>query len=338
VPLFEGHQQAEGLAVFTIAGQHLWLQVAQPLSQLRLAQTRAASQAGAAVMLVSVLAAAVLAWRVRSELQPVAQMAVEVEAIDPAPIVPGLPRSPRRELEPVYGALEGLLRRLAQKLRSERAFATHAAHSLRTPLAGLSAQIEVTRLRAPDELLPRLDLMQESARRLTGVVEALLTMTRASSPAQWRRFEAQTLARVALARRIEVDASRLADASALDGDPDLLSVAVSNLVDNAARHGAGRVRIGASRDPRMQCIEIADDGPGVTAERLGALRNGLARFDESGEIDPALGLGLTLAAAVARAHGGRVDLDCTRTPAPGFCARLCWPTVPPADSASSGSS
>lgn len=338
VPLFEGHQQADGLAVFTIAGQRLWLQVAQPLSQLRRAQVRAAGQAGAAVMLVSVLAAAVLAWRIRRELWPVAQMAAEVEAIDPAPMVPSLPRSPRRELEPVYRALEGLLQRLAQKLRSERAFATHAAHSLRTPLAGLSAQIEVARLRAPDELLPRLDLMQESARRLTGVVEALLTMTRASSPAQWRRFEAQVLARVALARRIEVDASRLADAPALDGDPDLLSVAVSNLVDNAARHGARRVRIGASRDPRMQCIEIADDGPGVTAQRLGALRNALARFDASGEIDPALGLGLTLAAAVARAHGGRVGLDCMSTPAPGFCARLCWPPLLPTDSATSAPS
>ena len=44
VPLFEGHQQAIGLAVFTIAGQRLWLQVAQPLAELRHAQSHAASR------------------------------------------------------------------------------------------------------------------------------------------------------------------------------------------------------------------------------------------------------------------------------------------------------
>jgi len=325
VPLFEGHQQGMGLAVFTIAGQRLWLQVAQPLASLRQAQLRAALQAGGAVLVLSLVAAIVLAWRIGREMQPVVQLAADVAAIDPAPVVPRLPRSPRRELEPVYASLEGLLQRLAHKLRSERAFAAHAAHSLRTPLAGLSAQLELARTQAPPELQPRLGVAHDAARRLGGVVEALLTMARASAAPQWRRFAPRLLLPAALARRIDVDATRLADAPDLQGDLDLLAVAVANLVDNAVRHGASHVRLSAHRDAQSQRIEVADDGPGVDARRLAALREALHRFDGTGEVDGSLGLGLTLAASVARAHGGSVDLDCVSGPAAGFCVRLSWP-------------
>jgi signal transduction histidine kinase len=315
-----------GLAVFTIAGQRLWLQVAQPLASLRQAQLRAALQAGGAVFLLSVVAALVLAWRIRREMQPVAQLAADVAAIDPAPVAPELPRSPRRELEPVYAALEGLLQRLAHKLRNERAFATHAAHSLRTPLAGLSAQLELARTQAPPALQPRLEVTHEAARRLAGVVEALLTMARASGPPQWRSFAPRLLLPAALARRIDVDATQFDAAPELQGDADLLAVAVANLVDNAVRHGASHVRLSAHRDAKLQRIEVADDGPGVDAGRLAALREALERFDAGGEVDGSLGLGLTLAASVARAHGGRVDLDCAARPAAGFCVRLRWPS------------
>jgi two-component system OmpR family sensor kinase len=325
VPLFEGHQQAVGLAVFTIAGQRLWLQVAQPLASLRQAQLRAALQAGGAVLLLSVVAALVLAWRIGREMQPVAQLAADVAAIDPAPVAPRLPRSPRRELEPVYAALEGLLQRLAHKLRNERAFAAHAAHSLRTPLAGLSAQLELARTQAPPPLQARLALAHDAARRLAGVVEALLTMARASGLPQWRRFAPRLLVPVALARRIDVDAAGLEAAPDLDGDADLLAVAVANLVDNAVRHGASHVRLSAHRDDQWQGIEVSDDGPGVDGDRLAALRGALARFEATGEVDGSLGLGLTLAASVARAHGGRVDLDCLVRPVAGFRVRLRWP-------------
>lgn len=328
VPLFEGHRQSMGLAVYTLAGRNVWLQVAQPLAELRRAQRAAALQAGSAVLLLGLLAAGAVAWRVDRELAPVAQMARDVEAINPGPLVPVPPRSPRRELEPVYAALEGLMQRLARKLRSERAFAAHAAHSLRTPLAGLAAQLEVVGAQAPPDLQPRLALALDAARRLGGVVEALLAMARAADPVRWRRFEARALGGVALGRRIEVDATALDAAPALAGDPDLLAIAVANLVDNAVRHGASRVRIEVAIEGATQRIEVADDGPGVAPERLAALRAALARFDRDGELDAALGLGLTLAATVARAHGGRLDLDCESPPKRGFCARLSWPLAP----------
>ena len=325
VPLFVGHLRTASLAVYTIAGKRLWLQVGQPLNDLRRAQYAAALQTAGAVIAFSLVAAAVVASRIRREMQPLARLVRDVEAISPGATAMTPPRSPRQELEPVYAALDGLLRRLADKLRSEHAFASHAAHSLRTPLAGLSAQLEVARLQAGPEIAGRIGLALDSARRLGSVVEALLTMARASATLQWRDFAAQELAPVAIGRRLEVDVGDLIRAAPLHGDPDLLAVAVANLVDNAARHGARRACIKVCVDDREQRIAVADDGPGVDPDGLAVLRGAVKRLDGSGEIDAVLGLGLTLAASVARAHGGRLDLDCESAPLQGFCARLSWP-------------
>ncbi len=322
VPLFEGHQHASDLAVFTLAGQSLWLQVAQPLAALRHAQGLAAMQAAGAVLLLNLLAALVLAWKIGRELRPVAQLAADVEAVEPGPVASRLPRSPRQELEPVYQAVERLGQRLAGQLRSERAFSAHAAHSLRTPVAGVTAQVELLLKRAPEELRPKLQLVLEAMRRLAGVIEALLTMARSGHAPRMREFRASALVTAALARRIAVDSSQLQEIEVC-GDPDLLAVAVANLVDNAVQHGAGRVALKAGHEGPAQWIDVIDDGPGIPRERLAVLRSALATFEATGLVDEALGLGLTLAAMVARAHGGTIELGESQD-SPRFAVRLKW--------------
>lgn len=94
-------------------------------------------------------------------------------------------------------------------------------------------------------------------------------------------------------------------------DPDLLAAALMNLLDNARRHGAHRVRIQA----RAGLLRIRDDGPGVDTARHAAL----ARALERQEYDGVTGLGLMMANRVARAHGGRLRLPET---AKGFEVEL----------------
>ena len=328
VPLVEGHQRTAGLAVYTIPGQDLWLQVAQPLSEIQHAQLMAASAAGGTVLVLGLAACAILGWSVRHEFRPLADFARAVESIGPDSADLPAPLRPRRELASAYGALSAMLGRLQAKLRSERAFAAHAAHALRTPLAGLSAQLEVASVSEPSEVTERIGKATASAHRLAGVISALLSMTRATEGIQWREFDAAELAAVAAGRRIQVDASQLGSTGRLRGDGDLLAAAVANLLDNAERHGAHGVYMHAGRAAKEQYIRIKDDGPGVTPAALARLEDALERFEQAGEINSALGLGLTLAASVARAHGGVVRLDCNRPGDPGFCARLTWPAEP----------
>jgi len=329
VPLVEGHMKTAELAIYSIPGRDLWLQVAQPLAEFQRAQRTAAMVAGGIVFVLGVIAAAVLGWIIRRELQSVTDFARTIEAIGPDTTALTEPKSLRSELVPSYLALGALLQRLQEKLRSERAFAAHAAHSLRTPLAGLTAQLEVACVTPPAELPARLSMATASAQRLAGVVDALLTMSRASDRIHWSHFDAAELASVATGRNIEVDASQLLAAGILYGDFDLLAVAVANLVDNAERHGAHRARIRATQTDGHQCLEIADDGPGVSAGRLAQLQAALERLESRADIDPELGLGLTLAASVARAHKGCLTIECTRSDRQGFCACLDWPNQPP---------
>ena len=93
----------------------------------------------------------------------------------------------------MYRAVERLGQRLAGQLRSERAFSAHAAHSLRTPVAGVTAQVELLLKRAPEELRPKLQLVLEAMRRLAGVIEALLTMARSGRVPHMREFPASAL-------------------------------------------------------------------------------------------------------------------------------------------------
>ena len=328
VPLVEGHMKTKELAIYSLPGRDLWLQVAQPLAEFQRAQRTAAMVAGGTVFVLGVIAAAVLGWSIRRELGPIVDFAHTIEAIGPDTNALTEPRVLRRELVPSYRALGALLQRLQEKLRSERAFAAHAAHSLRTPLAGLTAQLEVACVTPPAELPSRLAMATASAQRLAGVVDALLTMTRASDRIRWTIFDADELTTVATGRRVEVDATQLAVAGTLHGDFDLLAVAVANLVDNAERHGAHHVQLRVTVQDDHQCIEVADDGPGVPSEKLASLQAALEAFESRGEIDPQLGLGLTLAVSVAKAHKGRLSVECTEAHRPGFCARLIWPGAP----------
>lgn len=327
-PLVEGHQRAGPLAIYTIPGQDLWLQVAQPLAELRRAQYSAAAAAGGSVLALGLAACAILIWSVRQELRPIADFARAIETIGPETVRLPPPRLPRRELARAYHELGAMLGRLQAKMRSERAFAAHAAHSLRTPLAGLTAQLEVASALAPPETSKRIDQAAASADRLAAVVDALLSMTRTTERLQWQSFDAMELATVATGRQIDLDVNGLAMDELLSGDADLLAAAIANLVDNAARHGARGARITAGRAGDSQWVKVVDDGPGVSRETLERLGVALNRFEESGEIDSALGLGLTLAASVARAHRGKLALSSAA--GKGFEARLDWPAQPPA--------
>lgn len=319
-PLAEGHTRIPGMAVYTMTGHGVWVHVAQPLDHLREAQFEAALQTAGAVLGCGMLAALWLGLRVRRELQPVAQLAHDVDAMEPASPAGAPPRSPRRELEPVYTALTDLQHRLAERIAAEQAFSEHAAHSLRTPLAGLAAQLEVACASAPAEVQHRLTLALDAARRLNGVITALLAMGRAVGAASPRRFAPAELAGVLAGRQIEIDTSALASAAAITGDIDLLSVALANLVDNAARHGARRAVVSAATAADTHTLSVVDDGPGVPQEQLARLRAALARGGGA-----ELGLGLALAAAVARSHGGALSIESPPAGrANGFAARLAW--------------
>jgi len=284
------------------------LYVAQTRAEWRKARIEIARNTA----LVALLAAAVgLLWlrgRLRRELEPLDALSRTVASFDP--LKPGASLGPptRVEFAPVHSAIDELGRRLARRVASERAFTAHAAHALRTPLAGIDAQLAVALRESPPEAQPRLQRARDAASRLQRVVTALLALFRTGVDLQRQPVDvAELLARLP----IDGLAVHVAPAAPVDADPDLLAAALMNLLDNALRYGALHVNVSVAGDR----IRLQDDGPGVPEARRRALQAALDRqaYEEH------TGLGLMLADLVARAHGGALNLPAVDR---GFAAEL----------------
>jgi two-component system OmpR family sensor kinase len=277
------------------------LYVAQTGEGRREAKLLTVGFAVAAALAVGLFGVVLLRTQVRRELQPIITLSAAVEQFDPLLDDATLGAPTRAELLPLHHAVTGLGSRLARHVATERAFAAHAAHALRTPLASMAANLAVAQRRAAPQEQEHLKRTRESADRLRSVVNALLTMFRSGGEARRQHVHLGDLLAQLPFDELELDAD---DEAAVDVDPDLLAAALMNLLDNAQRHGARRVGISVMDRAGMAILQLQDDGSGIDAERLAQLQSAMDKQDYDGHT----GLGLMLADLVARTHGGRLRL------------------------------
>ena len=300
------------------------LLVAQARSERREARAEVVWSAALVALGVGLVSVLVFRWRIDRELHPLVALRRALEGYDPWQASRRLPPAVRDELAPIHAAIDQLGQRLALRVAGERAFSAQAAHALRTPLAGIDAQLAVALREAPPGLRPRLAQVRAGAARLSRVVAALLALFRSGN--ELHRAPVDVAALVA---RLPVEGLSIA----VQGPPlasvdvDLLAATLLNLLDNALRHGGHQVLITSASER----LRVQDDGQGVDGARRVALSRALADAATTGPSDaaPALGLGLLLADRVARAHGGALVL---LPSAEGFAVELLLP-VPATGSA-----
>lgn len=262
---------------------------------------------------VVLLSLPLLAWRVYTELRPLDDLAQRLAGFDavhddPRALAHTLGPASRRELAPIHHALTTISERLSERLAFEREFSAQAAHLLRTPLAGMDAQLAVALKESPGQ--PRLQRVREAAQRLQHMVLALLRLYRTHAPLERRDLDAHALLASLPMGDLVLQAG---PACPLHADPQLLAAALINLIDNAQRHGATQLWL---TQPQPQCLLLSDDGTGLQDTDRQALLDRLL-----GQASPDHGLGLRLALQVARAHGGTLDLPSSPQ---GFAIRLSF--------------
>ena len=310
-----GFSDSAGWRLFGLAlgADGRMLYAAQTRDERQEARAEAALGAVLAALAVGLLGHLWLRMQVRRELEPLQTLSDRLQRLDiDAAVESGdrsLGRADRRELQPVHQAMDALMERLAIRMATERAFSAHAAHALRTPLAGIDAQLAVALRECPPALGPRLQRVRDAAARLQGVVAALLGLFRTGSPPARAPVDvARLLARLPVAGlQVQVHAK-----ATVMADADLLAAALVNLLDNALRHGAQQVTVHTTSS---NTLRLDDDGPGVPLQRRRQLQAAL----DTQAYDGVTGLGLMLADRVARAHGGRLWLPATDR---GFAVEL----------------
>src|SRR5664279_3545316 len=238
---------------YSVATRERVIQVAQPVEIRQRLAARAAWHSVVPLLLVTPLAALVMAWLAAQNLAPLDRLARDLRSRDARSLAPvptgGLPD----EVAPLASALNALLERLRHSLDSQRAFVADAAHELRSPLTALKLQLEVLR-RAADatERDAARDALAEGIGRASRLVEQLLALARAEPDAAFpaERVDLAALARRAIAdtsafaasRSIEVEV-RADEAATVIGDPVALGLLVRNLVDNAVRYSPVRSHV-----------------------------------------------------------------------------------------------
>jgi two-component system OmpR family sensor kinase len=266
--------------------------------------------------LVLVLSSLGAYWLAAAALRPVESMRREAEAVSAAEPGRRLPLPPARdEIADLGRTLNEMLGRLESALARERRFVSDASHELRTPLAALRAELDVAlrRERTPRELEDALRSAAEETDRLSQLAEDLLVLARSEAgtlPVRRERLAAaELLAGVSrrYARRA-AEAGRPLETEAdggleLSADRLRLEQALGNLVENALRHGQGRILLRAQRDDGHVELHVRDEGGGFADDFIERAFEPFSR-DDPGRSSPGAGLGLAIVDVIARAHGG----------------------------------
>ncbi|HEY0362138.1 MAG TPA: HAMP domain-containing sensor histidine kinase [Solirubrobacteraceae bacterium] len=324
------------VATATVGGL-LWVPRESPATRWAVALGAGLAALGAALVVIVVLLR-------RWVLQPLARLAADAERIAGGELdVEPLPTR-AREVAQVGDALHGMARGLSAALRTstaaehERRFmVTAIAHDLRTPLFTLRGSLEALERGVGDARY--LDRAQAKAAHLDRLVGDLFTFSRleyARESIAFEEVDVGALARraaedaepIAAARGCVLQVSRMESGLAVRGDADALLRVLTNLLDNAIRHGRGRVILGAQRENGAVRLEIVDDGPGFAPDDLDHVFEPLFRSDRArGPATGGTGLGLAIARRLARAHGG--DIEAANDPAGGARATLTLPAALP---------
>jgi two-component system sensor histidine kinase/response regulator len=205
------------------------------------------------------------------------------------------------------------------------------AHDLRTPLGELRSRLEELSVTRPpaDETFAEVDAAIADVDRVIGIFNALLRLAEIDTGARRSGFAAVDVAKVAgdAAAFYQPLAEDKGLALSFDGpdeltaagDATLLAQAIVNLLENALKHASGAVAVSVRR-PRDGEIEVAvsDDGPGIPDEERPRVIERFYRCEAS-RGTPGVGLGLSLVSAIARLHGGALQLSDNR---PGLRAGL----------------
>ncbi|HUP91646.1 MAG TPA: ATP-binding protein [Solimonas sp.] len=222
------------------------------------------------------------------------------------------------ELGSLGSAFNDMAERISKLVDSHRRLLRDVSHELRTPLARLRIAAELAREKGEAR---HFDRIEAEAEQLTALIQQVLLLARLDDPqtaAQDTGTFSLTELLIDLCARARLEAaqhkvevvSQIVASGAVRGREATLRSALENILRNALRFApeGSSVLVGLSRQEQTFHIEICDHGPGVPADALAAIFQPFVRVSSARERDSGgVGLGLTIADAAVRAHGGTIS-------------------------------
>ena len=262
---------------------------------------------------------ALVVWfGVNSGLRPLLELEDAISSRSSTDLRP-IQRQVPTETRGLVKTLNSLFGQVETSMKAQNEFISNAAHQLRNPIAGVLAMAEeVKSAPSADAARGRADELLTSAHHAKDLANKLLTLERISADAAGpiqNAFDANALiANVAETLKLPADQNGVRLDTHLHpaplpivADEVMVREAITNLVDNALRHGGkdlSRISIAVSKAKDTVRFDIEDDGSGIDPADVPVV---LSRFGQAGPSEGS-GLGLSIAEAVAKRHGGHLDL------------------------------
>ena len=251
-------------------------------------------------------------------LRPLSRLGEQVEQHSNSTLARFDEREAPGELRPLILALNHLLELRHEAAQSQRRFVADAAHQMRTPVAGLLAQLELllqmpTR-QAGDALAMRdeLQAINRGVQQLAHTANQLLALARAEPVAALGESFQPVALRPLVEHQVERNIDRAVSAgldlgadaqeAQVTGDAWLLEDLLGNLIDNALKYtpAGGHVTVRSGVDDGHPFLEVEDDGPGIAESERLRVRERFYRLP--GSPGSGCGLGLAIVDEIARAH------------------------------------
>ena len=237
------------------------------------------------------------------------------------------------EVDRLVGSLNNLMGELDNAIKSENRFVNDAAHQLRTPLAGILAQIQLAQeSKDKEEIKGRLEKINQSSKRLIHIINQLLSLSK-TQPEAVHTSQFSQLDLVVLVKKTIEDLFPLADLKKIDlgfvgssegsfimGDGVKLYDLIHNLIENAIKYtpNLGRVNVSVESKNNKICLIVEDTGKGIPKEDQPNVFKRFYRGDnvtQSGD-DAGAGIGLAIAKEIANMHQATIEID-SRNEKPG---------------------
>ncbi|MEI2417470.1 HAMP domain-containing sensor histidine kinase [Orrella sp. JC864] len=252
------------------------------------------------------LLAAWFSWHISRPITHLAQAADELARGHPSRVTPSGPHETR-----VLGErFNAMLDALAESDRVRRTLLAGLPHDLKGPLARMFLRVEMAEDPALKEGL-RKDLSD-----MQGMVDQFIGFVRGTDPGTYRFTEWPL--NEWLAERVTAWQSSGAPVSLtrncdtplrVQGDAAALERLLDNLIGNALHHGAPPVQVSLQHEDGSAVLRVCDHGQGIAPERREDALRPFSRLDDARTRSGNVGLGLALADAIARAHGGSLALE-----------------------------
>ena len=315
-------------------------------------------------LLLVCAAALAIRWAVSRAFRPLVELADAVERRSPKDLNPIDEATSPAEVRPLVRALNHLFALVHAQVDGQRRFVADAAHQLRTPLAGLQAQVEAWAMlartgnagqkswsnsalthvdEAPGAITLRaeeIEKLRAATRRTSQLAHQLLALSRADARnvdgASLKRVDLKELCEAALEGHLDAASAKGMDLGLettsvhVTGHDWLLRELLTNLVDNAIKYtepgGCITIRCGRRHGGTGLCgyLEVEDDGPGIPEHEHERVLQRFYRLP--GTVGEGTGLGLPIANEIARSHGTSLAL-LAGAQRKGLLVRVVFPAV-----------